>query len=81
MDYIWHMSFDLHLFSSLQNGTRSEFTLSEIKDLKSKKDIKVIIHGFIGNRFHYSIRPLGQGKANRINTSICVSVHTLVYMS
>ncbi|XP_058975748.1 pancreatic lipase-related protein 2 isoform X2 [Musca domestica] len=44
----------------LQNGTRLEFPLDMIEDLKVKTDIKVIIHGFTGNRFHTSIRPLGQ---------------------
>ncbi|XP_073838869.1 pancreatic lipase-related protein 2 isoform X2 [Musca autumnalis] len=44
----------------LRNGTRLEFPLAMIDDLKIKTDIKVIIHGFTGNRFHSSIRPLGQ---------------------
>ncbi|XP_061398438.1 lipase member H-A [Musca vetustissima] len=37
-----------------------EFPLDMIDDLKNKTNIKVIIHGFTGNRFHSSIRPLDQ---------------------
>ncbi|XP_065359749.1 lipase member H-B [Calliphora vicina] len=53
----------------LHDGKAHEFTLDTILEPASKTDIKVIVHGFLGNRFHYSIRPLrnvymAQGKEN-----------------
>ncbi|XP_037818905.1 pancreatic triacylglycerol lipase-like [Lucilia sericata] len=53
----------------LHDGQAHEFTLDTIVEPSSKTDIKVIIHGFLGNRFHNSIRPLrnaymAQGKEN-----------------
>ncbi|XP_075163761.1 pancreatic lipase-related protein 2 isoform X2 [Haematobia irritans] len=51
---------DIYYQQILENGTRLEFPLSMVSSLRSKSNIKVIVHGFTGHRFHYSIKPLGQ---------------------
>ncbi|TMW40995.1 hypothetical protein DOY81_013925, partial [Sarcophaga bullata] len=45
----------------LKEGQAHEFTLETIQELPTKTDIKVIVHGFLGNRFHTSIIPLRNG--------------------
>ncbi|XP_067648300.1 lipase member H [Eurosta solidaginis] len=35
-----------------------ELTLSEVEQLPAKTNVKVIIHGFTSNRFHFSVSPL-----------------------
>ena len=46
----------------LKEGQAHEFILEAIQELPTKTDIKVIVHGFLGNRFHTSIIPLRNGK-------------------
>ncbi|XP_039966501.1 endothelial lipase [Bactrocera tryoni] len=40
------------------SGGNGELLLSEVAELPSKDDIKLIIHGFTSSRFHFSITPL-----------------------
>ncbi|KAM7357051.1 pancreatic triacylglycerol lipase isoform 2-T2 [Cochliomyia hominivorax] len=49
---------NIYYQEALHEGKAHEFTLDSIEKPATKTDIKVIVHGFLGNRFHNSIRPL-----------------------
>uniref|UniRef100_A0A1I8NTB7 Lipase domain-containing protein n=1 Tax=Stomoxys calcitrans TaxID=35570 RepID=A0A1I8NTB7_STOCA len=51
---------EIYYQQPLRNGKHLELLLNKVDNLHNKTNIKVIVHGFTGNRFHYSIKPLSQ---------------------